>query len=269
METTSLEFFSARKCQASAEPNSFTPRKPRSKASKFHKTVTILGNFCKTKVNKANKKINYSGEPKKEYLRCKLIRGLKKSIRLVQNAAVPNTFQYLSEIALAKWSTFALFTNQQSELLYSLASTKVMIPDSKIKSFNQKYCKVFFSAPEIRSSYHYYTEFLFSDLDPKRLCKEFKFQCCINREHTVDCSILWNKMKNYIQNDIIEELGFIPESCIHEETQENIIGNGKIQEKTYNKSEDKEYRLPFQSITQFCDQPRWVQTMYLRKYNII
>ena len=269
METTASEIFSDSEHQSSVDSKSLKLRKPRSKALKFHKTTTVLSNFCKKKIQKRNKNIEYSGEPKKEYLRCKLIRGLKKSIRLVQIGAVSKNFQYLNETALSKWSSFALFTNQQSDQFFSLASTKVTVQGSKIKSYNQNYCQYFFSVPEIRSSYHYYTEFLFTDLDPKRLCKEFKFQCCINSEHSLACSMLWNKMKNYIQNDILEELGFIPEYSTQEEIAEINTENEEIHEEPCSKPEDIEKRLAFQSIIQFCDQPKWVQSMYLRKFNII
>lgn len=245
------------------QTNSTSPRSESTSVSriKFHKKNPALEKFYKFKQCKKVKNTKNLGQPKKEYLRCKLIRGLKKTIRLLLQNSLPDkigNFSILTENVLTNWSSLYAFVVKKKDVLYELSSTKAMVPDTNIRSYNKKFCKLFFSSEEIRDSFGLYVEFIFTDLDPQRLCEEFKFQCCKGSQHDSQCGKLWEEMRAYIQHDLISELGYytqekFPIEVSKSECKENYIEPLQI----------------FQSLSTFDNQPKWVQKIYFRKYNIL
>lgn len=78
---------------------------------------------------------------------------------------------------------------------------------SSHKSFNNAFCYEFFANKLIRESYHYYTQLLFSDFHVELLNATFNISCCFMGDHSVDCINNWVEMKQFIQNNIIGQLG--------------------------------------------------------------
>ena len=73
--------------------------------SKSHKTVSIISKFFRAKKCKNPMENSKLGAPKKEYLRCKLIRRFKKGLRALSKKQYPDkigSYKTQSEESLSK-----------------------------------------------------------------------------------------------------------------------------------------------------------------------
>jgi len=108
--------------------------------------------------------------------------------------------------------------------------------DNIPKSFNEKFCKKYFLPIQVRESYFYYTEYIFSEFDPDVLCKKFKLRCCRSPQHSPDCYNSWNLLKFYVQNIMITNLGADPWLSL-EST--NDFSSEQISSKVYERGIDE------------------------------
>ncbi|CAG9332021.1 unnamed protein product [Blepharisma stoltei] len=162
--------------------------------------------------------------PKKEYLRCKLIRGFKRAIRQIRKNVLPS--KTLNRIrgnpynALRVWQALAGCYEKYMTVLEPLSCTeKGPKTDGKLKkrirgrylekSFNSTFCIEFFSHIGVRESFYYYVEFLFADLNPEVLCDKFDFMCC-KGFHSPECVEKWLLIKKYMNCYMIQDLGLEP-----------------------------------------------------------
>ena len=165
-------------------------------------------------------KTQIKGHPKKEYLRCKLIRGHKRANRKIKKGKfLYNNQRDLSEKAATNWQKLSnCYFKYPAEL--DLVSKTLFEPikhKSKAKtnsetsrSFNTDFCWRYFKEEAVRESFYYYVEFIFSDLDPIELSKFLGFACCQQENHSMECAYKWLLMKRYSNQIIIQDLKLDP-----------------------------------------------------------
>ena len=158
---------------------------------------------------------SYTGRsyPKKEYLRCKLIRGHKKAIRAL-NLNKPAKaglakFNLSNHKAGQIWSEFSKIYQNNSEFFLDKSRTEAgPLTDGKTKrndfglpvtrSFNDSFCKYYFEYECIRKSFVLFVQLVFCDFDIKELSQKFNFDCCGNQKHEISCFEKWLSLKEYI-----------------------------------------------------------------------
>ena len=254
------------------------PSSPRPKHEKFHKRFSVSSKFFKMSKQKSNPNLKNRKHPKLEYLRCKLIRGLKKLIRVLLNSRSPKQFKFASinQESLEKISAFSKFINYNKHQLQEILSTKETSPVYKFKSYNIQFCKEFFSEEVIRECYLLYLEVLFGSKSCKELCKEFKFQCCDRFEHGEDCVEKWKEMKDYVQFEMVDEL-FLDQKkkkkkegggVKEEEGGDTEIGSTEdlnfeeeILGSDGRKSEERVGTECKENLKQILNQPKWIRNM--------
>ncbi|OMJ85126.1 hypothetical protein SteCoe_13591 [Stentor coeruleus] len=177
--------------------------------------------------------------PKKEYLRCKLIRGHKRANRKIKKGKLLyNNQKEMSEAAKFNWQNLSKAYLKFQSVLDSVSRTlfepikfkanKTKITTESSKSFNVDFCKRYFTEPGVRESYYYFIEYLFSDLNPDYLSKYLGFTCCQTNFHTLECAYKWLLMKRYANEIIIEDLQFepwFPQEAVLLSPINNFIGN--------------------------------------------
>ncbi|CAG9322487.1 unnamed protein product [Blepharisma stoltei] len=179
--------------------------------------------------------------PKKEYLRCRIIRGHKRILRQIKNQKIPtrtiNSFDPKNPTAMKIWMKLTKVFHKHEEVLFQISKTENgPKTDGKSKrkekfkatanSFNSGFCKEYFTPYGVRESYYYYVELLFVDLNPRILCDKFEFNCC-RGNHDFQCLEKWLLMKKYISHYMIEELGlepFFPKS-LHSYSMPSLLSN--------------------------------------------
>ncbi|CAG9325543.1 unnamed protein product [Blepharisma stoltei] len=171
-----------------------------------------------------NPKNSMIAPPKKEYLRCRVIRGHKRAIRQIKKSAIPirtlNAFDPENPTALRIWRILSdVYIKHEEELSKFSQTESGPKTDGKskrqgkvenlAKSFNYEFCRDYFTPLGVRESFYYYVELLFVDLNPKSLCEKFDFNCC-KSPHSHECLEKWLLMKKYISQYMIQELGLEP-----------------------------------------------------------
>ncbi|OMJ84369.1 hypothetical protein SteCoe_14521 [Stentor coeruleus] len=163
--------------------------------------------------------------PKKEYIRCKLIRGHKRVLRqimanetyvkdLIENTNYHSCKQVYWGLLV---NTFLKYKNILSEIIpvevgpvNEIMKRKKMRIEHLKRSFNAEFCQDYLEKIETRESYFYYVEFLFSDFDCEKLIKRFGFKCCNKEEHDSSCSLKWLLLKNYCSSIVLEDIDIEP-----------------------------------------------------------
>ena len=141
--------------------------------------------------------------PKKEYIRCKLIRGHKRAIRQAIANKVPTTTIHKVNITnkaeRKAWLEFAEHVKDKKNqpLLQEKSKTvngpatdgvsqrevqtvvqREVVTPEVLRSFNDTFCRLYFSNEIVIESYVNYIEIIFADSDPQNLKKRFEFTCC-------------------------------------------------------------------------------------------
>lgn len=163
--------------------------------------------------------------PKKEYIRCKMIRGHKRILRqimsddtyakeLIENSTFNSCKQKYWSLLL---NTFTKYKHILSEIIpvevgpvNEIMRRKKMKTDHLKRSFNADFCKEYLEKLETRESYYYYVEFLFSDFDCEKLIKRFGFKCCIRDDHDLSCTLKWLLLKHFCSQIMLEDIDVEP-----------------------------------------------------------
>lgn len=177
----------------------------------------IMKRFITVKGNKAT-------PPKKEYIRCKVIRGHKKMIRNVIDDTIPKKgiakFKQGNGVQKGFYRRFQDHLIENMEILNIISQTESgPLTDGKNKikekerisrenSFNNKFCKDYFTEEAVRYSFKLFFEIVFSKFNPKSLQKRFGFSCCRLSTHVLECYEKWQNLKFYLQNELFETLEF-------------------------------------------------------------
>lgn len=164
--------------------------------------------------------------PKKEYVRCKLIRGHKRAIRQILKNIIPKTtihkfsatdikahnlWLLIQQIVIKNIPTFAGLSKTESGPITDGRAKRSNESLKKCeKSFNAAFCKAYFSNQDVRESFSHYLNLIFVDFDPNILTKKFEFSCCRNDKHTVECLEKWCELQKYLKNEMLKELDCDP-----------------------------------------------------------
>ena len=154
------------------------------------------------------------GALKKEYLRCKLIRGHKKTLRKINKAVLTNKALPNSEHA-AIWQAMAQLFNEEPAIFRRRSqicsgpctdSRRKGFPPVTFKSFNEDFCQAYFKPVLVRRSFVLYLDLVFQDCSPGPLVKHFQFSCCESNDHVPDCVALWQTLKVMVQQKLIRDV---------------------------------------------------------------
>ncbi|OMJ67672.1 hypothetical protein SteCoe_35089 [Stentor coeruleus] len=179
--------------------------------------VFVLRNFISDKFSTPK-------PPKKEYLRCKIIRGHKRAMRQIIKGKTPKAtlhkFSTDDFRSLDVWRCLKVVINQNPNLFMDCSNTvsgpktdgqaKRKNSEGIEKSFNIAFCSNYFSHEEVRESYYYYIQLLFTNFDLKVLCEKFNFKCCNGDPHKINCVEKWVMLKEYLEYHMIKELDLEP-----------------------------------------------------------
>jgi hypothetical protein len=179
------------------------------------KTETLI-------MKKFLRELTSEGCPKKEYVRCKVIRSHKKLIRIVINGKTPSKglvkYNPKDKNELKAFRQFQDHLNDHIEELEIISATDSgPLTDGKnkrsaadpnaLKSFNNNFCKSYFNSKAVRESFYLMAELVFNNFDPEVLIKKFGFYCCSRMFHTLECFEKWMLLKFYLQEEIFSTLG--------------------------------------------------------------
>ena len=157
--------------------------------------------------------------PKREYVRVKIIRGFKKTIRSILRDRAARVHR--TEWTRATWLMLCSFVHEKSSKFEEVADTASgPLTDGKSKrtgecgqvarSFNNQFCTAFFQDPDVREAFNYYTQWMFSIDDPADLVNRFILRCCSKPVHTIECNLKWLRLKYFFNHLMLAELGLDP-----------------------------------------------------------
>ena len=127
--------------------------------------------------------------PKKEYVRCGLIRAHRKAIRQ-QTSKRPDD---CSEIQQEYWKAFRL----ASQSLQTVELTRPgQASSAGYRSFSNSFCQSYFKSEAVRLSYALFIEYLFAHKELSTLCRLFHISCCSGL-HSIACATQWSTFKTY------------------------------------------------------------------------
>lgn len=162
--------------------------------------------------------------PKKEYLRCKIIRGHKRAMRQIIKGKTPKAtlhkFSINDSRSLEVWRCLKALIDLNSGLFMDCSNTvsgpktdgqaKRKNSEGFEKSFNIAFCSNYFSHEKVRESYYYYIQLLFTSFNLTDLCEKFNFKCCKGDPHKIICVEKWVMLKEYLEYYLIKELDLEP-----------------------------------------------------------
>lgn len=166
---------------------------------------------------------NHMIQPKKEYIRCRLIRGHKRANRQISRRILPtktlNRFDPQNTRAVFCWDEMKRILKKDPAILSRALTENGPKTDGKSKrhsapkdlqnSFNLHFCQNYFSPLSIRESYYYYIELVFAEFDPEQLSQKLELRCCAGI-HSSDCAVKWCVLKKYVQQGLLLDLNLEP-----------------------------------------------------------
>ena len=171
------------------------------------------------------------------------------------------------------------FHQENLETLSDFSKTDTKLSDQTFKSYNSNFCSNFFKNKAVRKIFRFYVKLIFLDSDIQKLQKEFNFTCCFKKEHCADCYEKWNQLKEYIQQEMIQEVvGISPGAasddwpCRPRELKAEEIENkpNAVESKMIEKEESPEVPKSEFSVLRILDlQPKWIQRFYIMDLHIV
>ncbi|OMJ95163.1 hypothetical protein SteCoe_1537 [Stentor coeruleus] len=163
--------------------------------------------------------------PKKEYVRCKVIRGHKKMIRnIIDNKFPTKGIIKINSKDKKQLQLYRFFQDHYADHASDLdeisktesgplTDGKARRKNSKTKldtenSFNNTFCKEYFTSQSVRESFCIFIELVFTKIDPDCLKERFGFSCCQGRLHNLDCYDKWMILKFYLQDEMFVTLDY-------------------------------------------------------------
>jgi hypothetical protein len=154
------------------------------------------------------------GMPKKEYIRIKVLRGLRKVVRkypfednhlngINKVRTSPDASDVKCRVA---WGELVDFYSAQTVEISRHFAEIEFNERNKEGNFNNEYCRRVLDTPVIRRLYRHYIDFLFADLDPEMMCAKFSIQCCRGC-HANECVEKWEELRRYLEVNMLTELG--------------------------------------------------------------
>jgi len=180
------------------------------KGRKVNSETLLLARFLNNK-----RHLGRSKAPKKEYLRVKVIRGLKRAIREVAKGQPPSRkkLHNPSPYAPNVWAAFSDFITSHPELVQLSATNEGPATDGKAsrskpegqyRCYNNLCCKDFFDFPAVRQAYELYLELIFAQVEEKDLAEKLGFYAVARSAE--ERMLAWKDLKSYLAVQLIAEL---------------------------------------------------------------
>lgn len=191
----------------------------RPKSKKGQNELRVFKRISKPKKNKQSQH-GTEKEPKKEYVRVKLIRGHKRVIRKIISGVIKPPTTTINKIErnnseqFEAWKIFVNNTEANSSELKEICLTyNGPLTDGKSyrkekskgergkqeKTFNNTFSKEYFSRTAILENFKLYVDYLFASQSSQSLKTKFKFYCCkINACKT--CTDKWERLHVFIRD---------------------------------------------------------------------
>lgn len=211
-QTSERDFGTELMDQESTEAEDSQCRSSKAKVGRKEKEITrLLTLFQPAKAPE--------GKVKKEYLRVLVLRGFKRALRDVMDKVTPRKkvhgFDPGDRIASRKWGDFRTFVRRNNSL-EALAPTengpgtegkakkRSSAAQAESKTFNDKFCRVFFTDSVVRTAFRLYLNVVFSHEDLEDLSHRFKFAATgANEEEKLES---WRRLKAYLYRGMFKEL---------------------------------------------------------------
>lgn len=231
----------------------------RPKSKKGQNELRAFKRISKPKKSKLHQQ-GIEKEPKKEYVRVKLIRGHKRAIRKIllskpEDTIKPptttiNKIERNNHDQYEAWTIFVENTKSSySELKEICPTNKGPLTDGKSfrkvnggnnignqdnqeKTFNNTFSKEYFSRPAILENFKFYVDYLFARQSSQSLKNKFKFYCC-RTNNCKTCTDKWEKLHVFIKD-------FLTSSPIFEDGYMDLDENNDDQVVFENESDDFE-----------------------------
>jgi hypothetical protein len=135
--------------------------------------------------------------PRKEYIRCTLLRKIYKHLRSIKHKNfIVTENSYIQNIS-------KLYQGNPEEIDKIIDKPNTPFMDNKTnrkyKSYCDAYCQFVFSSRVFKEIYVNYIEYLFSFYSYKHLSKKLGASCCYNNcIEGFDCKIKWTQLKEYL-----------------------------------------------------------------------
>jgi hypothetical protein len=156
--------------------------------------------------------------PKKEYLRIRILRGLRKLVqKCTEHGTTLKGINQVLRLDDAKASTNQAWEVFMGYYTYHISEIHLHFNEVDFKTrnkegnFNNDYCRRVLGSPLIKRLYKHYINLLFADLDPALLCCKFNINCC-RLCHANECLDKWEELKDYLLTSFINEIGMLPDA---------------------------------------------------------
>ena len=168
---------------------------------------------------------------KKEYVRCQIIRGIKKCVRYLCKGRKPqkgiHQFDLDDMEKSGIWQSMKEIVGSKRELFEMIGATcegpatdgKVIRKRDRLdvpefRSFNDDYCRRFYSSEEVRQFHFHYLQLVYgvSGIDVNDVSRRLSVSCCSGC-HTVHCVNVWEQVRHYVMFGMLEQLGIEPYRC--------------------------------------------------------
>lgn len=140
-------------------------------------------------------------KPRKEFIRCTILRKLVKIIRSVLKNHVKIIINSIS-IEMLK-----IISENADDLRNAVNKNNLPYVENKknrkYKSYNDKFCEMFFSNAIIKKVYALYIEYIFTTRNFDQRCKDLGVYCCKKKNiKSVHCMMKWEILKDYLLREL-------------------------------------------------------------------
>lgn len=167
--------------------------------------------------------VSSSKKPKKEFLNVYIIRAIKRAFRSISKGKIPaktciavnindnvemNIWEELQKIYRSNPDFISEKMKPENGPPTGPKSNRKVREDG-CKSFNNAFCKEFFSNELMTKSFFWIIDLLYCHFSPQRCCERFKFYCCSGRPNAIHddiCEVKWLKLKDYFSIDYLKDL---------------------------------------------------------------
>lgn len=160
--------------------------------------------------------------PKREFLNETIIRLIKRIFRNVQKQEILTTTSFAidtsNKIDMKYWDCFKSLYFKHPDYFNIIADTaNSPFTDGKSKkihrcikgqekTFNNKFCRNFFSNKLVQQAFMILIEFLFYGMNPCKLNERFRFSCCTLDHHSEECYRSWYSLRDYMNTRYFSDL---------------------------------------------------------------
>lgn len=182
-----------------------------SRGRKVRPDTILLNKFRNT--NKAAR------APKKEYLRIRVIRGLKRAIRQVldkqRSFTSMNSVEKDNPVAMYHWNLFKTAVKRNQNALQALAQPKLDTLEAKsppkyeefqdsYSCYNNAFCRDFLSNAAVQAVFGFYLNVLFADMQEEVLTSKFGFEAMA--DSALQRSWDWENLRQFLYKGMLEDL---------------------------------------------------------------